>query len=251
MVCQIWKLKVAKLINDIRQTKLTLVLPAYQKGNTIVQTIERIANAFDQKVDYEIIVVIDGDVDNTNELIRNMKDPKVRIIQRSKNGGKGVALRDGVRAAGPSHWLGYLDADLDLHPDGIIYGISRLMENPNLDFAIGSKFHSDSEILYPLSRVILSKLFIKLNKILFQIEVQDTQTGLKVGNFECFKECMLETSVDDFCVDLEFLILAQQKKLTFLEIPVQLNYAFNSTVNKGAVLRMLKYLLSTFAKKFH
>ncbi len=239
------------MINDIRGTRLTLILPAFQKERTIIQTIERIEEVFFERLDYEIIVVIDGNVDNTREVIESLNEPKIRIVQRPENGGKGIALRDGVQAAGSSHWLGYLDADLDLHPDGIIYGILKLIENPNLDLVIGSKFHSESELIYPIPRIILSKLFIKLNKILFQIEVQDTQTGLKVGKFESFKECMLETSVDDFCVDLEFLILAQKKKLKVLEIPVQLNYSFNSTVNKGALLRMLMYILSTFVKKLY
>jgi protoporphyrinogen oxidase len=79
-----------------------MLLPAYNEAGNIVEAIER-ATAVATRLfaEYEIIVVDDGSVDRTPELVRQAaaEDSRIRLIQHDRNRGYGEALRTGFRAA--------------------------------------------------------------------------------------------------------------------------------------------------------
>ncbi len=62
-------------------------------------------------------VVIDGSTDGTSEALEALSLPGLRVISRHRNGGKGAAVQDGLRAAAASAYTHVLVMDADgQHP---------------------------------------------------------------------------------------------------------------------------------------
>ena len=64
------------------------------------------------------------------------------------------------------------------------------MEESNADVVIGSKRHPLSIINYPTTRKVLSGGYHFLTRILFHLDLSDTQTGLKLFKYEVLKEIL-------------------------------------------------------------
>ena len=88
---------------------LSLIIPVYKQGNTIVKNLNRIKTVLDQiRYDYEIIAVIDGAVDRSFEKIKNSKISKIKCLTYKKNHGKSFAIRLGMSYA-KGDYLMFLD----------------------------------------------------------------------------------------------------------------------------------------------
>ena len=168
--------------------RLSVVMPAYNEGKNIYHNIERVRTAVEKFADdYEIIVVNDGSSDHTkDEVLRAQKESsRVRLVSYRKNRGKGGAIKKGVAEAG-GEYIAFLDADLDLPPEQLEKYLEQLKNN-RADVVIGSKMHKDSELDYPLVRRIISFGYYSMLKILFHLNVKDTQTGIKMFRAEALK----------------------------------------------------------------
>jgi hypothetical protein len=75
---------------------------------------------------------------------------------------------------------------------------------------------------------------------LFNLNVRDTQTGLKLFRRQVLREALPLLAIKKFAFDLELLVVARQlgyRKI--VEAPISLDYQFQSTVNLGAAWRVL------------
>ena len=161
---------------------LTVVVPVYNGGDEIVENVElirsRIAAGL-RDVDLEVIVVSDGSIDGTAErLLESRTERGIRVIHYDRNLGKGYAVKAGTRAS-HGDWIALVDADLDLDP-AAVPAFLETARGEGLDFAIGSKRHPESVVHYPRSRRAASWCYQQLNRLLFRLDVKDTQVGLKV-----------------------------------------------------------------------
>jgi len=92
--------------------RISLVIPTYNRGPLIAETID---SALGQQHPFaEIIVVDDGSTDNTAEVLAGFGD-RIRII-RLANGGVQRARNTGVQAAA-SPWVMFCDSDDLMLPD--------------------------------------------------------------------------------------------------------------------------------------
>ena len=88
--------------------KVTVIIPAYNEAKRILNVI---VPALKCRLVDEVIVVDDCSKDNTSEVVKGIKDKKLRLIRHKKNTGKTLALKDGVDNAKTDYIL-FLDADL-------------------------------------------------------------------------------------------------------------------------------------------
>lgn len=86
--------------------KIATIIPAYNEEKNILRVIEVVK---DIAIIDEIIVISDGSLDRTAEVVPNL--PKVRVVKLLKNKGKGAALIEGAKMAKADILL-LLDADL-------------------------------------------------------------------------------------------------------------------------------------------
>lgn len=219
---------------------LTIVVPVYNGGPEIVRNVEiirqRAAGGLAAE-DVELIVVSDGSIDGSAErLLASRDDLGIRVIHYDRNLGKGYAVKAGALAS-LGEWVALVDADLDLDPSAIP-GYLAVARADELDCAIGSKRHPASSVQYPASRRLASWCYQQLNRVLFRLDVRDTQVGLKVFSREVVDEVVPLLLVKRFAFDLELLAVATALGYGRIrELPVKLDYRFTgSGVGSNAAL---------------
>lgn len=230
--------------SDFMKPELTIVLPAYREEATIEVCLHRLVKLLDDKgISFEARVVVDGPGDQTASMVRAFPDSRVSVIELERNTGKGFAVRRGFEDC-TTEFIGFIDADLDLHPEGLAIALDLLKSSgPQVGGAIGSKVHPKSNVEYPLSRRVISSFYKKFVKIGFSLDLNDTQTGLKVFRSEAIDKVLPTLKCNGFEFDLELLCKLARNGFLFIEIPVDLDYKFKSTVN---VRTGIKALVSTF-----
>ena len=240
---------------------LTVIVPVYNRGDEIVGNVDvirrRIAEGLREE-ELEVIVVSDGSIDATAERLLQARGAGMRVIHYDRNLGKGYAVKVGALAA-HGEWVALVDADLDLDP-GSIPDYLEVARREQLDFAIGSKRHPDSIVHYPRSRRIASWCYQQLNRVLFRLDVRDTQVGLKVFSRRIVDDVLPLLLVKRFAFDLELLAVAAALGYGRVrELPVRLEYRFSGSqlgsrgvaralVDTAAIFYRLR-LLRTYQRK--
>ena len=234
---------------------LTVIAPSYLKAASLDDFLTRLSKSLNNHgQNYEIIVVIDGDTDQSSQIIDNFHslDPRVKCIVHETNLGKGAAIRTGVNGVRECDFIAYLDADLDIHPEVISNYVTFLKGNLEVDILYASKRHQLSLVQYPLGRKVMSYIFQKMVRLLLAVDVEDTQTGLKMGRYNAMKDSILNTDTNGFAFDLEFFVNAKQAGYRFAAMPVRLDFQFTSTINISHVIRIFSDLLRiSFWRKRH
>jgi glycosyltransferase involved in cell wall biosynthesis len=219
------------------------VVPVYNGGDEIVANVEQIRRVVATGLpgeEIELIVVSDGSIDGTAErLLESRGDQGIRVIHYDRNLGKGYAVKAGALAS-HGEWVALVDADLDLDPAAIPHFL-EVARREQLDFAIGSKRHADSVVYYPRSRRVASWLYQQLNRVLFRLDVRDTQVGVKVFSRGVVDDVVPLLLVKQFAFDLELLAVATALGHGRIrELPVRLEYRFTgSALRSSTVLRAL------------
>lgn len=227
---------------------LSLVMPAYKQEKTIVHDVINIDRVLSElPYPYEIIVVVDGYLDKTYELVKKIENKKVRVFGYEDNKGKGYAVKYGMsRAKGDV--VGFLDAGLDINATGIAILLDTMVWN-NADIVIGSKLHPQSKIRYPLTRKILSWGYRSLTHALFGFNVKDTQVGLKFFKKRVAQDVFSRIVVKAFAFDVEVLAVAEAQGYSKIyEAPIELDFNGASSITSGSFWRIIFHMLwDTFA----
>jgi len=166
-----------------------------------------------------LIVVNDGSSRHTNaENFRHLQAlvPSARVVSYEKNRGKGYALRQGVQAS---------DADFVLVTDiDFPYTIASMRRVAETLQASGGITAGNRDTAYyahvPAFRRWLSKGLRWLLRNVLRQPIDDSQCGLK-GFDLAGKTIFLQTTIDRFLFDLEFLMLANGR-VPVRPVPVEL-----------------------------
>jgi glycosyltransferase involved in cell wall biosynthesis len=228
------------------QPALSLVAPVHNGAAFIAESIRTIVGSLERlNAPFEVIVVCDGSTDGTAERASSVADPRVRVLRYEQHQGKGVAVSCGLAHAN-GRLVGWLDSDLDVHPDVIVEAARRFEREPAVDAVVGSKRHPDSAVSYPAMRRFYSWGFQLLVRLLFRVRVRDTQVGAKL-----FRREMLDTVgplllIKRYAYDLELMAVGAEFGFDrFEEVPVKLDYRFTGTGITNAAVRAM--LIDTLA----
>jgi len=223
--------------------KHSIIIPAYNEEAGIKGYLSNLTRFFDVKFpNYEIIVIDDGSKDSTVKEVKAVKSSKINCIKFSKNQGKGKALKYGFTQA-QGNVVVFLDAGGDFPPKQISNFV-KAIEQDKFDIAIANKWDKRSRVHYSLKRKIFSKIFSKINSILFKINFSDTQAGLKALNKKRTENIISKVENNGFVFDLEFLILASKNNLKIVELPVVLNWKNKKGgINLKIALKMFQQTL--------
>jgi glycosyltransferase involved in cell wall biosynthesis len=89
---------------------ISVIIPMYNAEKFITNAISSIVAQEEHGLNYEIIVVDDGSSDKSREVVKNLKNERIRLIELEKNGGTAIARNAGLRLA-KGEWIQFLDSD--------------------------------------------------------------------------------------------------------------------------------------------
>lgn len=221
----------------MKQNKISVIVPAYKAEKSIYRNLLLLSKVLDQMSwDYEIICVVDGQVDKTKieaEKYSN-KNKKVKVYGYKKNKGKGNAVRFGMRRAS-GEIISFIDAGLDINPNAMQMLLSHF-EWYKADIIIGSKRHPASKVIYPWQRKFFSFGYQILVKLLFNLNVKDTQVGIKLFKKEVIEKILPRLLVKQFAFDIEMLAVANYlgyKRIYEAPVELKMDFSKSTIASKG------------------
>lgn len=110
---------------------VSIIMPSYNTASFIEETIQSVLNQTYTK--WELIIVDDCSTDNTDEVLENIKDSRIRYFKNDKNSGAAVSRNKALREA-RGQWIAYLDSDDLWMPEKLEKQI-HFMENNGYAFS--------------------------------------------------------------------------------------------------------------------
>ena len=77
--------------------KVSVIIPVYNKEKYIEQCLKSVINQ--TYSDVEIIIIDDASTDNSLELVKSIKDSRIKVIELKENVGAGTARNKGIEGA--------------------------------------------------------------------------------------------------------------------------------------------------------
>lgn len=87
---------------------VSIIMPSYNTASFIEETIQSVLNQ--TYTNWELIIVDDCSTDNTDEVLENIKDSRIRYFKNDKNSGAAVS-RNKALCEARGQWIAYLDSD--------------------------------------------------------------------------------------------------------------------------------------------
>lgn len=88
--------------------KVSVVIPSYNCREYINQAVSSVLSQTCD--DYEVIIVDDCSTDGTREILREIKNPKIKVVLLEKNQGPSVARNQGISLS-HGKYIAFLDSD--------------------------------------------------------------------------------------------------------------------------------------------
>jgi len=115
---------------DIRlmnKPSVSVIIPTYNRASLLARSVNSILGQTYQ--DFEIIIVDDASTDNTEKLVKTLKDPRIIYLKHEKNRGGSAARNTGIKAA-RADLIAFQDSDDEWLPDKLAKQMDLLAEAP-------------------------------------------------------------------------------------------------------------------------
>lgn len=122
-----------------QQPLVTVVIPAYNQASYLAAAIQSVTRQ--SYPHWELLVVNDASPDETNAIVGQFADPRVKLLVHPQNRGLPAARNTGMRAA-KGEIIALLDADDLFHPEKLAAHVAFLAANP----AVGVSYNARYEI---------------------------------------------------------------------------------------------------------
>ena len=204
--------------NDARANmKLSVIIPIYNEINTLEEIIKRVEST---GLANEIVLVDDGSVDGTRDIVKTYQDKQgFLVILHEKNQGKGAAVRSGLDAATGDILL-IQDADLEYDPRDYPELLKPIHEGL-AEVVYGSRFLGGSRRVAMFWHMVANKLLTLFTNILYDTILTDMETGYKVFKKKVVDDMPLHAKRFEF--EPEFTAKILKRKYRIFEVPITFN----------------------------
>ncbi len=235
----------------LNNKKITVVMPAYNAGATLIETYSNIP--FD--IVDEVLLVDDCSTDTTINVAKTLG---IKTITHGKNFGYGANQKTCYREALK------LDSDIIimLHPDfqydpKLIPALASMLAYDNYDCAIASRFLVQSALKskMPKYKYISNRFLTVFQNICLNKGLSEYHSGYRAFKKEVIEKIYFEKLNNDFIFDNEFLALILYNGFTVGEISCptkyfdaasSINFMRSMKYGLGVVYVSLLYLLARF-----
>ncbi|TPG80367.1 glycosyltransferase family 2 protein [Pseudomonas arsenicoxydans] len=164
---------------------LSLVIPVFNEAATVDLFLARINDVFQDEalISLEMVFVNDGSTDTTLDLLleRQLTDPRLRIVDLSRNFGKEAALTAGLQAA-TGQVVVPIDVDLQDPPEVILEMIARWREG--FEVVLG---HRVSRKTDSWAKQTSASWFYRLHN-----NIAEQHLPENVGDFRLMDRCVID-----------------------------------------------------------
>lgn len=178
----------------------SFVLPTYNEAENLEILFPELIRIFSSHK-FEIIVVDDGSIDGTVEIVKKNKEsfPGIVLIERGSLRGIGSALIDGYNVAKGKYIVSF-DSDLSFSFDGI-KKIADTLLSDNYDLVLGSRYLTGAYYEAPNFKILQKKIVSKFGNIFLRfttmIPVHDFSANCRGLRNSVWKEIAVK-SKDNF-----------------------------------------------------
>ncbi|SNB48124.1 glycosyltransferase family 2 protein [Geobacter sp. DSM 9736] len=166
-------------MNTCRQPIISVVVPCYNEDHVVDEFHRRTAPILAGVTeDFEIIFVNDGSTDGTVEKVRSLHeaDPRVKLIDLSRNFGKEIAMTAGIDFAGGEAVV-VMDADLQDPPELIPEMVRRWREGADVVYATRTMREGEGFI-----KKVTAKAFYRLIGRITRISIPEDTGDFRLMN---------------------------------------------------------------------
>jgi len=157
--------------------KFSIIIPIYNEKKSIRSVLKELKKYLKgKKYQTEIIVVNDGSTDQTNKILKNIKD--IKLINHPYNKGYGSAIKTGVKNA-QHDWVLLYDSDGQHRPE---YIEKLIKYTPDYHMIIGARTGYQG----PFSRQPGKKLLRWTANYLAQQKIPDLNSGFRLIKKDLF-----------------------------------------------------------------
>lgn len=225
----------------MKDSKILIVMPAYNAENTLVDTYKEIPNRLSQN----IILVDDRSKDQT---VQRAKELGIRVFTHTKNLGYGgnqktcyqQALKMGVEII------------VMLHPDyqydaSLIEELIRPIEQKRYDFMFGSRIQNKERALkggMPRLKYYINRLTCLIENMILGVNFTEYFSGFRAYSAKVLKTLPFEKFSNDFVFDQQMAISALSFGFRIGEIAIPTRYH-----NKASSIKFIKgtkFIIQTF-----
>ena len=203
--------------------KLSVLVPVYNEERTLEEVVRRVR---DFQVPKEIILVDDGSIDQSRQILTRLqeesdrvKDPlnQIRVFFQPVNQGKGAALK-----AALSHVAGDVvivqDADLEYDPKDYPSLLAPIQAG-QADVVYGTRFAGGgAHRVHFFWHSMGNRMLTLLSNMLTNLNLSDMEVGYKVFRAEVLKDIELKSK--RFGFEPEITVKLAKKGCRFYEVPI-------------------------------
>lgn len=236
------------MINPI----ISVIMPAYNSQNYIAEAIESVLNQ--TFTDFEFIIINDGSVDNTEEIILSYNDSRIKYIRNDHNLKLIKSLNIGIDLAN-GKYISRMDSDDILFPN-LFESQLEIFKKFNVDIVNVLTYHlsEDGKKIWPdLSRPAICSSALSFVNV-FQNML--THPGIMVRSFLMKKFKYLDKSLILHFEDAEIwnrmfasgiICYTIPKRLLYYRISSNsINFLFEKERNKRLILYKKEYILNRY-----
>ncbi|MFV0438929.1 MAG: glycosyltransferase family 2 protein [Desulfopila sp.] len=162
-------------MTERKQTEVTVLIPAFNEGESIGATIRRIKELHPE---FEVLVVDDGSTDNT---LQAAMEAGANVWPHPYNIGNGAAIKSGLRAA-KGQWVVMMDGDGQHRPEDIA---GLLAHRERFDMVVGARSRQSATRMH---RDLANWIYNRFASYVTRFRVEDLTSGFRLVRLATVKQ---------------------------------------------------------------
>lgn len=196
---------------DASGERIVLVIPCYNEADRL--PVQRISDTVSAHPWMSLVLVDDGSADGTRAVLEGLAQAnpgRIKVHALDRNGGKGEAVRQGMRFATEvfpeAGYAGYFDADLATPLEEAAHLLEGVRgARPSLIMGSRVNLMGTTRILRSAKRHYIGRLFATLVSEMLKLPVYDTQCGAKLVRMDRVQALFLEPFLTRWLFDVELI----------------------------------------------
>ncbi len=188
---------------------ISAVIPCYNEEHGIAAVLSRIPAFVDE------VVVVDN---NSKDKTANVAKKHGAVVVPEPKQGYGAAVLKGLKSA-TKDVLVVLDGDGTYGPE-YIEPMVVFLQKHEYDFVSANRFYKKNDNTMPTLNTIGNKILTVFTRLLFRVDIEDSQSGMFLLRKRLFSQMRLESDGMSFSEEIKLAVLTSANG-AFAEYPIK------------------------------